>query len=109
MLRDSFFDSFATWLGELNAGVWPALEDFDAIVGVWVVRSGNVDSEIEAHFVKTIIDGWSWEYANGGVFEAERFEGGFEVGDNPFGRFAGVATEEDFFIGASVVGEAGDD
>lgn len=75
------------------AGGFAAFENFDAIVGVGVVRGGDVDSKIETHLIKAVIDGGSGEDADAGVLEAEGFAGGFEVGENPFGRFAGVAAE----------------
>ena len=73
------------------AAVWAALKNFDAVVGVRVVGSGNIDGEIESHFVKTIIDSGSGEDAGAAVFDAEGFAGRGEVLQNPRGRFAGVA------------------
>ena len=73
------------------AGCGASFKDFDAVVGVWVVGSGNINSEVIAHFVETVIDGWSGKDAGGGVFDTEGFAGGGEVLQNPLGRFASVA------------------
>ena len=43
------------------------------------MRGRDVDSEVEAHFVKTVVNGWSGQDTDGGVFEAEGFEGGTEI------------------------------
>ena len=73
------------------AGCGASFKDFDAVVGVRVVGSGDIDGKIESHFVKTIIDSGSGEDAGAAVFDAESFAGRGEVLQNPLGRFAGVA------------------
>ena len=57
------------------------------------MRGGDVDSKIEPHLVKAVIDGGSGKNADIAVFDAESFEGGFEICENPFGGFAGVAAD----------------
>ena len=78
------------------------------------MRGSDVDSKIEAHLIETIIDSGGRENVDGSIIEAESLEGGGEICQNPFGRFARVTTDEDFCRavgddGISVVGEAGDD
>ncbi len=91
------------------AGSGTTFKNLDAVVGVGVVRSSDVDSEIKAHLVKTVVDGRGGQDADIAVFDAKSFAGGFEIGENPFGRFAGVTAEEDFDVGAGVVNETSDD
>lgn len=81
-------------------------EDFDTVVGVGVVAGGDVNGEIIAHFVKTVVDGGGGKDAGRGIFDAERFEGGGEVLQDPLGRLAGVAGEKDFDAITGVVDEA---
>ena len=91
------------------AGSGTTFKNLNAIVGVGVVRSGDVDSEIKAHLIKTVVNGGGRQDANVAVFDTKCFAGGFEIGENPFGRFAGVTAEEDFDVGAGVVNETSDD
>ncbi len=60
------------------------------------MAGGNVDGEIETHVIETVIDGGGRKDADVGVFDAESFESGLEVLENPFGGFAVVAADEDF-------------
>ena len=85
------FDGFAALLGEFLTIVGAAFEDFDTIVGVRIVAGGNVDGEVEAHLIETVVDGGGGENANIHVFDTEGFAGGFKILENPFGGFAGVA------------------
>ena len=97
------FDCFATFGAEFDAGFVAAFEDFDAVVGVGVVAGGDVNGEIEAHMVEAVIDGRSGKDADAHVFDAESFEGGLEVLENPFGGLAVVAADEDFDVVVGVV------
>ena len=87
----------------------PAFKNLDAVVGVGVVRSSDVDSEIKAHLVKTVVNGGGRQDADIAVFDTKCFAGGFEIRENPFGGFTGVTAEEDFDVGAGVVNETSDD
>ena len=103
------FDFGTTGFAELGALGAPAFEDFDAIVGEGIVGGGDVDGKIKAHCVKTVIDARGGKDAGVSVFNAKSFAGGGEVLENPFGGFAGIASEEDFDVATSVVDEAFDD
>ena len=72
------------------------------------MTGGDVDGKVEAHLIKTVVDGWSGENADVGVFDAESLEGGFEVLEDPFGGFAVVAADEDFDAVVGVVDETFD-
>lgn len=68
---EGLFDGVATCLAELLAGCVAAFEDFDAVVGVGVVRGGDVNGEIETHLIETVVDGGGGENTDAGVFDAE--------------------------------------
>ena len=91
------------------AGSIAAFKDFDAIVGVGVVAGGDVDGEIKAHVIETVIDGGSGEDTGTTIFDAESFEGGGEILQNPLGGFASVTGEENFDVVAGVVDKSFDD
>ncbi len=91
--REGFFNSCAGGLAEFLTVSGAAFENFDAVVGVGVVRGGDVEAKVEAHFVETVVDGWGRENADARVFEAKGLAGGCEVGEDPFGGFAGVAAD----------------
>ena len=74
-----------------------------------IVTSGDVDGKIETHLGETVINGRGGKNAGVGVFDAESFEDGFEVLQNPFGRFAVVAADEDFDAVVGVFDYAADD
>ena len=69
---DGGFNGLATFFAEFLAGRKAAFKNFDAVIGVGIVRGGNVNGEVEAHFKKAVIDGWSGENADGRVFDTER-------------------------------------
>ena len=73
------FYSGAGVRGEFLTGGGAAFEDFDTVVGIGVMGGGDVDGEIEAHFVETVVDSGGGEDAGGGIFEAESFTGSGEV------------------------------
>ena len=52
-----------------------AFEDFDAVVGIGIVAGGDVDGKIEAHLVKTVVNGRSGKNAGAHIFDTEGFEG----------------------------------
>ena len=64
------FDGIATSFGKFGAGGFAALENFDAIINIRVMRSSDIDGKIKAHLMETIIDARSWKYVDGGIFNA---------------------------------------
>ena len=106
---DGKFNSFAADFGEFLTIIGATFENFDTVVGVGVMGSGNVDCKIELHFIKTIINGRSGKDAGSGIFYAIGFAGFCEVINDPFRRFAGVASDEDFDVVAFVVNKATND
>ena len=67
------FDRAAAGFAKLDAGGGATFEDFDAVVGVWIMRSCDIDCKIKPHFIKAIINGWSRQNAYRRVFDAKRF------------------------------------
>ena len=94
---------------EFGALVGPTFKNLDAVVGVGIVRSGDIDGKIKAHFVKTVVNARGGEDAGAGVFDTKSFAGGGEILENPFGGFASVAGEENSDIIPRVVDETADD
>ena len=71
---DSLFNCFASWGLEFDAVALAALKDFDTVVCIWVMRGGDVDSEIEAHLIETIVDGRGGKDVDSGVLKAAGFK-----------------------------------
>ena len=87
------FDGFLAWGGKFNTIVFATLKDFNTIIYIGIMRGGNVDGKVEAHFVKTVIDCGGGKDADGGGFETGLSQGGGEVGEDFFGRFASIAAD----------------
>ena len=94
----------------MSATVGTEFENFDAVVGVGIVRSGDVNGEIETHFSETEIDCGGRQNAGGRKFDAESFASGLEIADNPFRGFASVTGEKNFkVVAVGVIDETADD
>ena len=106
---NSGFDGFAAFFAEFDAGCGTTLKNFDAIVGVGIVGGSDVDGKIKAHLIKTVVNGRRGQNSDRGVLEAERFESGAQILQNPLGGFAGVTADEDTLVSAGIVGEARND
>ena len=100
---DGFFDAFAAFFAKFDTRFVASFENLDAIIGIRVVASRDIDGEIETHFIKTVINGWGRENTCVGVFDAKSLEGDFEILENPFGRFACIASNKYFDIVVSVI------
>ena len=61
---ERLLDACAGFGVEFDALVVAAFEDFDTVVGVRIVTSGHIDSEVETHLIETVINSRSGEDAD---------------------------------------------